>query len=604
MNLISSITHLLAITLSIIAFFISSFKFPRVKKIKKLAGFFIFLLVSIDVFSFKFDYNPLDLAKLAKSNINDIGLNCASPHNFQRNYQQFIAEFKHLLKGVASLSTELAIQTATKPNYPNLCHILTRSHLNTYKDNIIKENQVRCLVKIGSKCLQSQPVEAEIIRPSYYWPMFFVESYSNDKHGNSAFVDGNILYKVNRSISDKLSSIANESQYDYFFTFILGNSLISNPDPLALPLVYQPIQKQRMGTGNGFKSPSFDSAIWPISLSYTIAKNFTVCGPEREEIGLRAGGLKPILPEVSLTCPTASSLDIYKIWDNGVTDILDPVQLAKGMSVSNPATCLANYGAMSTYESAKEIAQELYVGMQEKVKKYSSSTSYKNALLGCSFPMLSPVETITSRVDAFKKISPLKTSDCTPWGNTIPRVSSQVFLTSYSYALAALRFRLLSSEYFGIPIGVSERWTPAYPWGMGSHKLYGVGNPLLIDTDLKNPQTLKHLALTKTKGLSKLTAYNTVDNLSLVSETTSRYSNSDIVSNSDSRVYSVWEKISCNRPSTKITYSAGPLKGTSIYEDCRTAVRHSVYKAFQTQVLRPLCDSAGQFLGSPFLIQK
>jgi hypothetical protein len=57
----------------------------------------------------------------------------------------------------------------------------------------------------------------------------------------------------------------------------------------------------------------------------------------------------------------------------------------------------------------------------------------------------------------------------------------------------------------------------------------------------------------------------------------------------DRRIYTVWEKVQCTSPSTRLTISTGPVK-VKKYESCGGAIRFEVYKFVQQALLRKICD--------------
>jgi len=68
----------------------------------------------------------------------------------------------------------------------------------------------------------------------------------------------------------------------------------------------------------------------------------------------------------------------------------------------------------------------------------------------------------------------------------------------------------------------------------------------------------------------------------------------------DRRIYTIWEKISCTYPSTRITIKIGPGPEIRKYENCQSAIRFEVYKYIQTKLLRKICDLLGQTVGTPW----
>jgi hypothetical protein len=68
----------------------------------------------------------------------------------------------------------------------------------------------------------------------------------------------------------------------------------------------------------------------------------------------------------------------------------------------------------------------------------------------------------------------------------------------------------------------------------------------------------------------------------------------------DRRIYTVWEKVQCTSPSTRLTISTGPVT-VKKYESCESAIRFEVYKFVQQELLRKVCDWMGANVGRPWL---
>jgi hypothetical protein len=67
----------------------------------------------------------------------------------------------------------------------------------------------------------------------------------------------------------------------------------------------------------------------------------------------------------------------------------------------------------------------------------------------------------------------------------------------------------------------------------------------------------------------------------------------------DRRIYTVWEKVQCTSPSTRLTISTGPVT-VKKYESCESAIRFEVYKYIQKDLLRKVCDWTGATVGKPW----
>ena len=66
----------------------------------------------------------------------------------------------------------------------------------------------------------------------------------------------------------------------------------------------------------------------------------------------------------------------------------------------------------------------------------------------------------------------------------------------------------------------------------------------------------------------------------------------------DRRIYTVWEKVQCSSPSTRLTISTGPVT-VKKYESCDAAIRFEVYKYIQKDLLRKACGT-GSTVGKPW----
>jgi hypothetical protein len=67
----------------------------------------------------------------------------------------------------------------------------------------------------------------------------------------------------------------------------------------------------------------------------------------------------------------------------------------------------------------------------------------------------------------------------------------------------------------------------------------------------------------------------------------------------DRRIYTVWEKIQCASPSTRLTISTGPVT-VKKYASCEAAVRFEVYKYVHLELLRKACDFNRETVGKPW----
>jgi hypothetical protein len=70
----------------------------------------------------------------------------------------------------------------------------------------------------------------------------------------------------------------------------------------------------------------------------------------------------------------------------------------------------------------------------------------------------------------------------------------------------------------------------------------------------------------------------------------------------DRRIYTVWEKVQCTRPNTRLMISTGPVT-VKKYESCESAIRFEVYKFVQTELLRKIGDWMEERVGRPWVIK-
>ncbi len=66
------------------------------------------------------------------------------------------------------------------------------------------------------------------------------------------------------------------------------------------------------------------------------------------------------------------------------------------------------------------------------------------------------------------------------------------------------------------------------------------------------------------------------------------------------RIYTVWEKIQCTYPSTRLTIKVGLAPEIRKYENCQAAIRFELYKYIQLKLIRKICDLLGQDVGKPW----
>lgn len=603
-------------------------------------------------------FNPneiIDNGKLAKDAteiISNIGLNCATD---PRSYPTFINEFWRLMRGIGSLSSEASLLLSSKKDFPNLCHVLTQSHINTYSEGKEVTNEKKCIASVSipfskkKKCVKHKYVTKERPKPSYYWPFYFIEVTENGNDSHYSFAKNNPLLRTNRSIAERLSNQLDERGAIKLTQLVMGTGKALNAvgmktgSPSLSDLMANDVltffEKRRV---RGSKNPdrrSFDATIWPVALGESFARHFSVCGPIRERRGQRAGGYSWAMRGVPMTCPVSSSVDVYPYWDTGMIDYLDPEALSSMAIGSNPVTCGSAIGAAKL--SGLGASSGSKVGDKSILDKILGKFPKKQAgaLKSCSFPIMGSASAIAKQAVNLTNTAKWKQSKCTLWGSVAPRMSTSVYETDYSFANTALKFKLFSHDFFGVPRGKHERWSLAYPWednsnnfsdGYGnyfnklnsylsklgisksnesnnarSYSLFSVGSPYLVNASY-SPKHIENL----TKNFSKQGKYLALNGadptgamLSASEYKRTREAREKAYSehfNGDRRIYTVFEKIDCTYPVTRVTTKIKYAPTVRKYDSCESAIRLEVYKYIQTKLLRKICNAFGETEGKPW----
>jgi hypothetical protein len=468
--------------------------------------------------SFK-DFNPAELIsngalfKDAADIVAQIGLNCATDPRF---IPIFVKEFWRIVSGVTRVATESAQMMLYKHDYPTLCHVMTQSHLDSYTEGIEVKKEKKCSLKnpLNGKCLAHKLITKERPKPSYYWPLYFIEvtEKGNDPHSN--FAQGNLLYSANRKIAKILEKFIDQAGAVKLTALVMGGSNAlssvgmkvdkSDISELSKIAALTPFEKLRIRASKKDDQRSFDAAIWPVAMGELMARHFSVCGPIRELKGQRPGGYSWSFKGVPMTCPVAMTNDAYAFWDTGMIDYLDPEALSAMAIGSNPLTCGLAQGAAAL--SGLGYTKGNSVGGKEQINKQLSGLGgiMKQSLNSCSFPLLGAAHGIAKQALSLTDPGKWKQAKCTLWGSVAPRMSTSVYETDYSYANTALKFKMLSHDLFSLPRGKEERWSLAYPWEGSSSFLSGKFSDYFSELD----KLLRNLGISLPKTSNRGRSYS------------------------------------------------------------------------------------------------
>lgn len=424
---------------------------------------------------------------------------------------------------------------------------------------------------------------------------------------------------------------------------------------LGQAVALSPMEAMRITSSQSKNATTYEANIWPIVSSRSLAENLTVCGPQLAAMGKNPGGYSWPFKGVPMTCPVATSSDAYSYWDSGILDYLDPEAATQVLAASNPLSCGMAQGM--EYLSAQGKFEGQKAGDQSEINNSIGGLgeSLKKSISNCSWPILGIAEAIAKKALSSTETRKWSQVKCTMWGPIAPRSSILNYENDYSYANTALKFKLFSHELFGVPRGDQERWSLAYPWEGGAQEggnsnailskinqfknsynekfqktmkevsndkidlpssnsnrsegLFVVGDPRFI-----NATTNSKYWSDRTKQISKELAYVGAMNASTagldtlsrgaswVAAETARYQqassgNGNAISG-NRRIFTIWEKITCVNPSTRIQESF-PVH-LNYYSNCRDAIKYEVYKYVQLKYLRKICNVLSQEEGAPW----
>lgn len=382
-------------------------------------------------------------------------------------------ELMEIAEGVAEVVSESLLTLALKKDYPTACHVLSQGLLEDVESD--NNSRSKCLTEKpwGGGCLVRQ--EEQIPTYSYYWPKYFIEVSLKGNDPYPAFADGNKLYSVNRKLANDIAGFMDlKGPYTLAAKVVLGASAIKtatsgifgqgfdfnvSSDEIsraAQTAVLTPFEKLRLRANQTSDMPSHEVNVWPVGLSSTIAKHLTVCAE---------GGFQWSVPGVPMTCPVAMSRDAWSYWDSGMLDYLNPNAIRGIAAATNPMSCIAENLASVAFDeyspkySTGALSQDKN---NEKQKKLTNLPSNFRGVGMCSFPILGDSAAILDQTLALK--DSFKGPWCSLWGSVVPRMSTHVYNNDYAFPNAALKFKLLAHDIFGIPRGKKERWALAYPW--------------------------------------------------------------------------------------------------------------------------------------------
>jgi hypothetical protein len=381
-------------------------------------------------------------------------------------------ELMEVAGGIEEILSEAAITLALKKDFPNACHVLPQEFLEDIESG--HHTRKKCIVPTRWGCALHQTQEFPVY--SYYWPKYFIEVSQKGNDTHPAFAGGNKLYAASRKIADEIGGFADLRGPYALVAKVIGASKgiktatssfmgkgvdfdVSKDelDQAAKGIILTPFEKLRIRANNEPEMASYEVNIWPVGLSKTIAKALTVC---------KEGGFEWNVPMVPMTCPIAMSRDAWSYWDSGMLDYLNPNAIRGIAAATNPISCIADNLASLKFDeySSSTFSGTVESGQSKDIKggALSNLPSSYRGLGMCSFPILGDAEAIASQTLALK--DSFHGPWCTLWGPLVPRMSTHAYNSDYGFPNAALKFKLLAHDIFGIPRGAKERWALAYPW--------------------------------------------------------------------------------------------------------------------------------------------
>jgi len=547
-----------------------------------------------------------NLMQKAVEMVETLGLNCV------KEYPLFKKELVRALAGLAEVISESTVTLAHKKDFPNICHVMTDKHIEKNESTIASKNndkKGKCFDKnILGTCLIKGSITKEILAPYYYWPKYFIEVTQRGNDFHPTFADNNRFFDVNRQIAASLpvdkkaaiSTVAMLGASQFKIPQLLKKIGIDvgevNEEELMKALALLPFEKQRKRANQSKTGSSFDVNIWPVALSASMAEHFSVCGPYKKELGQDPGGYSWPIRGVPMTCPVALSSDAMAYWDTGIMDYLDPVALTGMVTASNLFSCagaqaMDQLGAMNKVERQKMGDKK---EISSKIKGLESK--FRNGIKNCSWPILGNKEALIKKVVSMTDTAKWKGPYCSLWGSLYPRSSTTTYNNDYSFANSGLKFKLLAHELFGLPRGDEERWSLAYPWE-------GSDSSIASRKQAKNfLDKLKKVLPNRVFPKRSENLYKAGDPRLIDISYTGKFITDRLNPiKGNRRIYTVWEKISCDVASSRTKIKAAGIVKVEKYKDCKAAIRFKVLEFIQNELLRSICDFLGQEPGKPWL---
>ena len=397
----------------------------------------------------------------------DAMFNCSiTPQDLKIEMGLFFADL------MAVSSQELLKDVISSTKFPTACHVLYDDVLNdiTIEKKMDESGNTKVL---GVEVTKNEKFKLEI---SYYWPKYFIEASEKSNDPFEAFSHKNSMYLANRKLVEQLAS-----QYDTGGFEKVLEKLKKNPIGSLAALV--PLGSSGIRASQDPDHPNFEVNIWPVGLSHALGK-VSLCGSvpteklkSRESIGYNFDSLSKLsgvtsaaLAGVPQLCPISSSQDLAPYWYTGVLDHMDLTKKAASSAVVDPTKCLTASAAdmLADLIPGKSAFFDQNAGNDFKtyLAKVKDLANIKlSGLLGCSFPLTGSIEALASNYLAFTHR--FQGPYCSLWGPVYPRMSAHYFNNDYSFALAALKYKLLAEDIHGLPRVNKERWSLAYPWDDG-----------------------------------------------------------------------------------------------------------------------------------------
>ena len=534
-------------------------------------------------------YDSQKIVNQAISDITSIGLNCADPTRLQKNYQEFIEYTMGLFRGIAKFSSSAVYLTLGNSVYPNFCHVYHSGHINSYNEGILE--------RAGE--YSGLPATITLPHPEYYWPKYLIEVTESGNENHKSFVFKNPLWVAQRNITNGILESKSLNVVDGLSLSMLGGS---QGDVVGGP-IQSVLRNQRITGAIDKDFQSFEASIWPVALSHEIAKEFSVCGKEREKYGLNAGGVKWKVPVVPMTCSLATSRQIGFMWDMGLIDLVNPASIKKVAIGSNPKTCALEYTAKMAAKLAASEARSITQAGEAMLNKLKAPFDLRKALLGCGFPPIGEAESFFNTIKDFARTDKLFELSCSPWGGIFPRTSKEYTTSEFKFINTALKFKSVSNEVLGVDRGDLEKWTTVYPRDTRSSSLYHTGDPRMIDKVIGpsgNAYEVKDITTSMTKS-NLLKQMSPEIALAYMAKKEKAMNSGQFATGSTKRrIYLISEKIKCVFPSKKIKVKLPGGGGFEKYDSCKSAIKLKVNKYFQQVALRKICDASGMIEGLPW----